>query len=239
MYANSPKGFKHWAATIFTVILTANTLHTMTVPFRDIPDVPIWDFAVGASFIFMLFHLWLSLSVLRAVSKENSVAAEILFDAKAFTTALTLKDKKAALVFANSFLVMYLPVFPYAIFTLIKYRKCLTTALDPRVLVRNPDPENSIAYLIHRLLLKNYKESVIPQDIIDEHFVLAGDTYFIKDKKSASFLRLSYSEQDLLHAFGIDKEEVFSTMVELSMPGYGSMDDSMTDAAIKAAFRVC
>lgn len=238
MYAKSPEGIKMWMASIASFVMSVNTLHVLTFSFRDMPtDMPwLWFYAV--SFIVVCFHFFLVSSLLRSLSRENSVAAEILYDAKAFKTALKMKNYKAALVFANSFTVMYLPALPYAVFVLFYYRRCLTTALDPHVLVADPDPNSCLAMLMHRLQKKNYKSSIIPEDVVEEHFEMIGDTYFIKDRHSASFLRLSYSEQDILEAFGIDREEIFSTMVELSNPGSG-MDDSMTNAAIKVAFRLC
>jgi hypothetical protein len=237
LYHEKPKGWSYALTLATAVSLLVSSVCLITLIISGVLFNDPANLIVFATAPLALVHLVVSSSLYISISKHSSLAAEILFDAKAITSGVKLKSYSSVTVLTVSFVFMYFWLLPYAFYLLIRYRKVLTTALDPFYVVETPDRNFCIAYVMHRLYKKAWDKEIIPEDVLNEHFVNIGNIMFIRDRSSATFLQLSYTEEKILEAFMIDGEEIFSAMHDIRLEMSAAIDSTQTTKAIKRSFR--
>lgn len=172
------------------------------------------------------------------IRSKTSLRGEILGDWIAMKTLFSKAPAQADTLRAViSFVLMYHLVMPVVIYTLVRYRKALGFALDPYQFI--------IAYHKHlcpgnielKLLSQHYASGHITDSDLADFFIKLGNRYFVENNAASLYLKLSYSQDKLLCAFGLHRQQMLGIMIDLAHHDQ-NLDDLTIQNVIDTSFTI-
>jgi len=198
-------------------------------------------FYVGATILpqFVLFAISIGIlgTVLHTAFLSESLLGEIITDWIRLKATWRMGDrKKLALLFLNSYIVLYHLIFPVVIYALIRYRNVKTIALNPDKFGYQFNRRITPGMITFDMVLENEKPGRISRTDCQEHTIRIGDRLYIRNEQSAFYLQLSYSPMDLLHAFGQDRDQMIYFLAETITDDHAGLDEAWATPILKSSF---
>lgn len=216
--------------TISLIVLILYLVYTDTV----IPDQ--YTFWFSSSVAFAIISLIFLIPSLFAIHREHSLRSEIVTDLKIMYSIVKYSDsfsEKAKNII--SFINFYYLVFPLVLYCMLRYCNLKVIALDPSKFGIDYHKQMVPGLIVANLLHKDLVINGISENEVNNHFVKIRDRYFVKNKESATYLRLSIPEHKLLSSFGISENDILSSLIEIDKNDTFSYNDTVVSKVIKSS----